>query len=74
MLHIDFIFDGDQFSGLPVLGGSEAMIFRNSSKKFVGWSGISRNPSEVFLSMALSPICSRISGGMQSLPFESILR
>ena len=74
VLQTFFIFEGGQFSGLPVLGGSVVMILRNSSRNVVGGPGSIRYPSGVFLSVAVSPICSLISGGMQSRPLLSILR
>jgi hypothetical protein len=43
-----FIFEGGQFSGLPVLGGSVVMILRNSSRNVVGVPGSIRYPSGVF--------------------------
>src|SRR5665647_777750 len=73
LLQIDFIFSGDQFSGLPVRRCLELIILLNSST--VSWClpGNKRKPSGVLLRVTKFPICSLISNGMQILPFESIL-
>jgi hypothetical protein len=53
-----FILDGGQFRGLPVLGGSELMVFWNSSMKSKGLLGIITIPFDVFLRTTVSPISS----------------
>jgi hypothetical protein len=52
---------------LPLRLGSDVINFLNSSKKSSRLPGINRYPSGVFFRMAVSPISSLISAGMQSL-------